>query len=102
MAADQEQIGGGFAPGGVRGVADAPSVERAGAAAQDADVDQPNREHVFVGPAQRAEYQAFTRQCHAQAVAGDGVAVLRETVCDRLGNGGIAGCVVPVVPIGLV
>ena len=80
MAADQERVGGGFAPGSLRGVVDPASAEGARAAPKDADVDQPDREHVLVGPAQRAEYQAHTRQPDAPAMAGDGVALLRETV----------------------
>jgi len=35
-----------------------PSVQGTSPAAQDADVDQPNREHVLTSPAQRAEHQA--------------------------------------------
>jgi len=51
-ATDQERVGGEFAPGGLRGVADAPSAQDAGAAAQDADVDQPDRAYVFLAAAQ--------------------------------------------------
>ena len=80
MATDQERVGSRFAPGGLRGVVDPASAEGAHAAPQDADVDEPDREHVLVGPAQRTEYQAHTGQLDAPAVAGDGVALLRETV----------------------
>jgi hypothetical protein len=62
MVAGQERVGGGFAPGSLRGIIDAASAEGAGLAAQDAAVDQSDREHVLPGPAQRTEYQALTRE----------------------------------------
>ena len=49
---DQERVGGGFAPGSFRGVIDAASTKGAGAAAQEAAVNQPDREHVLLGAAQ--------------------------------------------------
>ena len=52
----------------------------AGAVAQDAEVDQPDREHVLASPAQRAEHHPHTSKRDAPTVARDGVAVLRETV----------------------
>ena len=45
---NQERVGGGFAPGSLPGIVDATSTEGAGAVAQDADVNQPDRAHVLL------------------------------------------------------
>jgi len=79
----QSESGGGFAPGGVGGTIDGASAEGAGEAAQNAAVDQPEREPVLAGPAQRTEYHAFTRERDAPTLAGDGVALLRAAVYAR-------------------
>ena len=49
-------------------------------AAQDTDVDQPDREHDLVGPAPRATYQTYTRKHDPPTVARNGSAVLEEAV----------------------
>ena len=84
MAADQERISGGFARGGLRELANAPSAEGAGAATQDADVDQPDRDHVLDGPAQQAAYQAFRRKRDASTLTGWGVSLYCERQFKRV------------------
>ena len=76
VATDQERVSIRFAPGSLRGVIDAASTEGAGAVAQDAEVDQPDREHVLASPAQRAEYHPHTSKRDAPTVARDRVALL--------------------------
>ena len=83
VAGGQERVGGGLVPGGVRGTVDGASTERADVAAQDVDVDQPQREPVLTGPTQRTEDQAFTRGRDVPALAEDGVALLRAAVSAR-------------------
>ena len=70
------EVGGGFPPRSLRGVTDAPLAIGARTAPKDAAVDQPDREPVLVGPAQRAEYQVITRERDAPTVVGDGVVLL--------------------------
>ena len=56
----------------------------------------PDREYVLVGPSERAEYHPHTSKRNAPAVAGDGVAVLRETVRRVKGVAGIAQVIVTI------
>ena len=47
MTPYQKQVGGGLVPGSLRGIIGEASTEGAGAEAQDAAIDQPDREPVF-------------------------------------------------------
>jgi hypothetical protein len=57
---------------------------------KDTDVDQPNREHVLTGPAQRVVYHTHTKELEAPVMAGDTVALLRAAVQASKGFAGIA------------